>query len=260
MRIKRDQNAISDFFHGTVPILWLETNITEQHVTEGLKEVEGGRIKIAKRGEMWLRGISQVFRGPAHRLFPPPDSTSPTGLGCRQRWGPGQHRSLFPARTGAPLTPAALHRPAAQTCRSLLSRSFICGAVSLLAVSELLHSDTMSEISVNEHLEGILSDFEGMWTVIFTGFTAAPPPQPLLSPVKPQWDRVRRGFDLWRPDNPIFALCNLSELHIYQIGAGGLPFVQKHFSTLMAGHRSSSSIIINFICDQLWMTCKQPLH
>lgn len=113
---------------------------------------------------------------------PPPDYTPPSGLGCKQRWGPDQHKSLLPERTGAQLTPAALHRPAAQICRSFFSCGFICGEVSFLAVSELLHSDTMSEISVSEHLEGILSDFEGMWTVIFSGFTAPP----LLSPVKPQ--------------------------------------------------------------------------
>lgn len=33
-----------------------------------------------------------------------------------------------------------------------------------------------------------------------------------VSPVKAQWDRVRGGFDLWRPHNPIFALWNLLEL------------------------------------------------
>lgn len=41
------------------------------------------------------------------------------------------------------------------------------------ASRSLRNSDRMSELSVNDHLEGILSDFEGMWTVILTYFTAA---------------------------------------------------------------------------------------
>lgn len=150
---------------------------------------------------MWLRGNFPGVPWPR-----PPSVSSPRTPRPPRVWVGGRgggrtspHAYSQPRTERAALTPAALHRPTAQTCRSLglffFSCSFIWGEVSFLAVCELLHSDTMSEISVNEHLEGIISDFEGMWTGIFRGFTA----NPLWSPVKPQWDRVLRGFDLWRP-------------------------------------------------------------
>lgn len=44
--------------------------------------------------------------------------------------------------------------------------------LTLSGFTELLHPARMSALSVNDHLEGILSDFEGMSAVILNHFTA----------------------------------------------------------------------------------------
>lgn len=148
---------------------------------------------------MWLRGNFPGVPWPRPPSVSSPRTPRPPRVWVGGRGGgrtsphaysqPGRARSSH--SSGSPPPNSA----DLQKFGSFFSYSFIWGEVSFPAVSELLHSDTMSEISVNEHLEGIISDFEGMWTGIFSGFTA----NPLWSPVKPQWDRVLRGFDLWRP-------------------------------------------------------------
>lgn len=54
---------------------------------ERLKEVEGGRIKIVKKGEIWLRGIFPrcSVAPPTVRLYP--TLHVPSGVGCRHSSG-----------------------------------------------------------------------------------------------------------------------------------------------------------------------------
>lgn len=161
---------------------------------------------------MWLRGIFPGVSWPR----PPSDSIPPglhvpLGFGLEAKVGAGAALTPIPSPDErSALTPVALHRQTAQTCRSFLfSCSFICGEVSFLAVSELLHfrhdvgnlrqwAPRRDYIRFWRYVDWNIQWLHGVPPFVASETSMRSCPQGI-------WPLTTRQ---------IFALCNLLELHI----------------------------------------------
>lgn len=188
MRIKRDHKAMSDFFYATASILWLETNITEQHVTEGQKEVEGGRIKNSEERRNVTEGHFPGVSWPRPPSVSPPRTPRPPRVWVAGKGGgrasteaysqPGlARRSLQRLSTVQQRRPAEVCSPAA----SFAERSPSWLSLSFCTQTRCRKSPSMS---TSKGFCPILKVCGLLYSL--ASQRRHPPPKPLLSPVKPQ--------------------------------------------------------------------------
>lgn len=144
-----------------------------------------------------------MFRGPAHRPSPPPGLHAPFGSGLQAKVGAG------PAQKPTPRTNwRAAHSSGSPPSSSADLQKFFLLRLHLRRglLPGCLWASALRHDVRNLRQWTPRRDFIRFWRYVDCNIQWLHG-APLLSPVKPQWDRVRRGFDLWRPDNPIFVLC-----------------------------------------------------